>query len=106
MGYWKSRNHSLRTRPIEGSRRSSTSRKAGDKFPWQLSKQSEPLLSEPESNSSMKMGAEKACVFGSSGGANSRRNAIPADGGRGVASSEPALPYVECAYADCALVSW
>jgi hypothetical protein len=54
----------------------------------------------------MKMGAEKACVFGSSGGANSRRNAIPADGGRGVASSEPALPYVECAYADCALVSW
>ena len=60
MGYWRSRNRSLRMRPTEGSRRSSTSRKVGDKFPWQLSKQFEPLSSKPESNSSTKTGAEKA----------------------------------------------
>ena len=67
MGYWKLRNRSLRMRPTEGSRRSSISRKAGDKFLWRLSKQSEPLWSEPGSYSSMKMGAGRAFGFESRG---------------------------------------
>ena len=63
MGYWKSRNRSLRARLTEGSRRSSTSRKAGEMFPWEPSKLSEPLWSELGSNSSMKTGAGKASGF-------------------------------------------
>jgi hypothetical protein len=47
----------------EVSRRSSTSRKNGDKFPWVLSKLSAPLCSEPESNSLTKTGAGKAFGF-------------------------------------------
>jgi len=54
-------------RPTEGCRQWSISRKAGGKFPLQLSKQSEWLWSEPESNSLMKTGAGKAFGFESRG---------------------------------------
>jgi len=67
VGYWKSRNCSLRTRPTSGCRRLSTSKRTGDRFPRELWKQSEPPWSEPESNSSTKTEAGKAFGFESHG---------------------------------------
>jgi hypothetical protein len=57
----------LRTRPIEGFQRLSTSKKSGDKFRWVLSKQSAPPSSERESNSLTKTGAGKVFGFESRG---------------------------------------